>query len=336
MTEKDHLRRVLSSVLDAQVSLGAHGDQAWPVTVPDLAPSVQFKAIWVRRGWPSDVRRAIGRAPGATLVVAPAFSPGARHLLEARGLSWADETGGARIQAPGLIVRLDGEPMTEPKPREVSWSPIAVRAAESVLALAPAQITTGWLAEHAKCSVPRASGILQQWDGEGWTSKRGPARGRGASRAVDQAHAMLDAWTAHLNAAPLDRWFAHTTNRDLLAVQNRIIQAFDGLTFAWTGWPGAEELAPFVTQLPVLHLRVTEAVPRRDIESALRKAGLTMTDDAGRVELWRTNADAFDYGTASARGPLCSWPRVYADLVRIGGRGVDAAEHLRDVMNAGR
>ena len=34
---------------------------------------------------------------------------------------------------------------------------------------------------------------------------------------------------------------------------------------------------------------------------------------------------AFIYAVPSARGLLYSWPRVYADLVRIGGRGVDAA-----------
>lgn len=336
VSEKDRLRRVLSSVLGTEVTVGARGDQAWPVAVGATTPSARFEAIWVRRGWPADVQGAIDRAPGATLVVAPAFSPGARSLLTSRGLNWADDTGGARIAAPGLIVRLDGKPIPEPKSHGVSWSPVALRAAEAVLALAPAQLTTGWLAEHAKCSVPRASGILQQWDAEGWTSKHGPSRGRGASRAVDQPDALLEAWAAQLNAQPLDRWFAHTTDRDLLAVQARLTTALADATFAWTGWLAAEALAPFMTQLPVLHVRVDEAHLRRDLEPALRDAGLTPTDDAGRVEIWNTPADAFGFATTSPRGPLCSWPRVYADLVRIGGRGVDAAEHLRDVMKSSR
>lgn len=336
MGDKDRLRKVLSSVLDAEVAVGARGDRAWPVTVGATAPATRFEAIWVRRGWPADVQAAIDRAPGATLVVAPALSPGARSLLEHRGLSWVDDTGGARIAAPGLIARLDGKPIPEPKPKTVSWSPVALRAGEAVLALAPAQLTTGWLAEHAKCSVPRASGILQQWDAEGWTSKHGPSRGPGASRIVDRPDALLDAWAAHLNAQPLDRWFAHTTDRDLLAVQNRLTTALATATFAWTGWLAAEVLAPFMTQLPVLHFRVDEACLRRDLEPALRNAGLTPTDDAGRVEIWNTTADAFGFATTSARGPLCSWSRVYADLVRIGGRAADAAEHLHDVMRSNR
>jgi len=336
MIEKDRLRRVFSAVVDAEVTVGDRKDETWPVVVSGLKPPPRFRAIWVRRGWPADVRRAIDDAPAATLVAAPAFSPGARELLADRAVNWADETGGARIQAPGLIVRLDGEPISEPRSRELSWSPVAVRAAEAVLTVAPEQITTAWLAEHARCSVPRASGILQQWDAQGWTTKSGPARGRGASRAISEADPLLDAWTAHLNAKPLERWFAHTTNRDLLDVQAQVTKALASIAFAWTGWSAAAELAPFMTQLPVLHLRVDEAHTRRDIEPALRDAGLTITDDAGRVELWRTDADALLYAAASERGPLCSWPRVYADLVRIGGRGVDAAEHLRDAMKSER
>lgn len=334
MTEQDRVRRVLSAVLEAEVTIADLKDNTWPVTVRGPKPVPRFRATWVRRGWPSEVREAIERVPQATLVVAPSFSPGAREFLDQRALNWADEAGGARIHAPGLIVRLDGTPIAEPKPLAISWSPIALRAAEAILALAPEQITTAWLAEHAKCSVPRASGILQQWDAEGWTTKTGPTRGRGASRTLTDAGALLDAWSAHLNAKPLDRWFAHTTSRDLLAVEADITEALAGLAFAWTGWLAAGELAPFMTQLPVLHLRIGEGHPRRDLEPGLRKAGLTITDAAGRVELWPTNDAAFAYAAPSPRGPLCSWPRVYADLVRIGGRGVDAAEHLRDVMNS--
>src|SRR5215207_6379911 len=105
MTEKDRLRRVLSAVLEAEVTVDDLTANTWPVIVHGPKPMPRFRAIWVRRGWPADVQQAIERVPGATLVVAPAFSRGARELLERSALNWADETGGARIQAPGLIVR---------------------------------------------------------------------------------------------------------------------------------------------------------------------------------------------------------------------------------------
>ena len=147
---------------------------------------------------------------------------------------------------------------------------------------------------------------------------------------------MLGSWTAHLNAMPVERWFAHTTSRDLEDVQTRIADALGDATFAWTGWAAAQRLAPFVTQLPVLHLRVDERYAHRDLARPLRDAGLTLTDGAGRIELWRTQGNAFGLTTPSPVGPIVSWPRVYADLKRLGGRGGDAAEHLRDVMGRER
>jgi hypothetical protein len=59
VSEEDRIRRVLSSVLDAEVKVGARGDQAWRVTVGATTPFTRFDAIWVRRGWPADVRAAI-------------------------------------------------------------------------------------------------------------------------------------------------------------------------------------------------------------------------------------------------------------------------------------
>jgi hypothetical protein len=64
---------------------------------------------------------------------------------------------------------------------------------------------------------------------------------------------MLESWAMHLNATPVERWFAHTTSRDLQDVQTRLAKAFDAVAFGWTGWSAAQQLAPFVTQLPVLH-----------------------------------------------------------------------------------
>jgi hypothetical protein len=270
-------------------------------------------------------------------VVAPELSPGARRLLDERGINWVDETGAASLRGEGLLVRVDRAPISkDPQPQGASWSQIAGLAAEAILAARPAQITTAWIAEHAGCSIARASRILAGWDQEGWTAKQGPARGRGAHRVLEHPDAMLGSWTAHVNAMPVERWFAHTTSRDLEDVQTRLANALSGVTFGWTGWAAAQQLAPFVTQLPVLHVRVDERYAHRDLSPRLRDAGLTVTDDAGRIELWRTPGNIFGLTTPSPVGPIVSWPRVYADLKCLGGRGDDAAEHLRDVIEQER
>ncbi len=201
-----------------------------------------------------------------------------------------------------------------------------------MLALRPEQISIKWVAEHARCSPARASAILQDFDSESWTVKRGASRGRSAYRTLEQPEELLDSWSYNLNNHAVERWFAHSTTRDVHELQARLGNALRPLAFGWTGWAAAEQLAPFVTQLPVLHLRISEGYARRDIEPAFQQAGVTLTHDAGRIELWRTPQDVLHDTTPSLQGPLLTWPWVYADLQRIGGRGEDAAAHLRDVM----
>lgn len=336
MDEKDRIARAVSAVIDADVRVQPAGDDTHVTRIVGLPREPRFRAAWVRRGWPADVRAQLDRSPAVTLVVAPELSSGARRLLDERAINWVDETGAASLRGDGLLVRIDRAPAPQdPEPRGASWSQAAALAAEAVLARRPAQITTAWIAEHAGCSLARASRILAGWDEEGWTAKQGPARGRGAHRVLVQPEAMLACWTAQLNSRPVERWFAHATSRDLNALRSRLAGALGDVSFGWTGWAAAQQLAPFVTQLPVLHLRVDERYARRDVAPRLRAAGFTLTDDAGRVELWRTPADALALATPSPSGPVVSWPRVYADLERLGGRGHDAAEHLRDVMESG-
>ena len=337
MDEKDRIARAVSTVLDTDVLVRPAADGTHALRVVGLPRQPRFHAAWVRRGSPAEVRARLEDSPAVTLVVAPELSSGARQLLDERAINWVDETGAASLRGQGLLVHVARAPAPkDPEPRGASWSEIAVLAVEATLAAGPAQITTAWIAEHAGCSIARASRILTGWDQEGWTAKQGPARGRGAHRVLEHPDAMLESWTAHLNAMPVERWFAHTTSRDLDGVQARVTHALGDVAFGWTGWAAAQQLAPFVTQLPVLHLRVDERYAHRDLAPRLQDAGLTLTDDAGRIELWRTPGNAFRLTTPSPSGPLVSWPRVYADLKRLGGRGNDAAEHLRDVMEPER
>jgi hypothetical protein len=333
VSEKNRVRQAVASALDADVDVREGSDGTWHLAVSGTRRQPRFRTLWLRRGWPADVRTAVERFPQATLVVAPALSSGARTLLEDQQVNWVDETGAASVRGDGLLVRIDrGSAPTDPKPARSQWSPASVLAAEAMLVLQPSQISTGWLAKHAGCSVPRASGILQRFDEEGWTVKRGPLRGRGAHRTLEQPGALLTSFADYINNRPLERWFAHSTTRDLDALQRRLAETLSPFTYAWTGWAAAEHLAPFVSQLPVLHLRISDEYLRRELEPVLSDAGITLTQDAGRIELWRTPAQELRHVTPSPEGPLLAWPRVYADLQRLGGRGLDAAEHLRETV----
>lgn len=333
MDEKTRIVHAVSSVLHADVEMRGNRDGTWRLAVLDVAGRPRFRTAWIRAGWPAEVRAALDRSPDLTLAVAPVFSSGARRLLEDQQVSWIDETGAANVREAGLLVRVDqGPARDDPAPHLARWSDTSVLAGAAMLTLRPERISVKWVADQAHCSPARASAILQGFDGEGWTVKRGAERGRSAYRTFEQPVALLGSWSDYLNNRAVKRWFAHSTSRDLHELQHRIGDALPPLMFGWTGWAAAEQLAPFVTQLPVLHLRVSENHTQRDIEPALQRAGVTLTQDAGRIELWRTPREALRHSTLSASGPLMAWPWVYADLLRLGGRGNDAAEHLRDVM----
>jgi hypothetical protein len=335
MREKDRIARALRSVLGADLHVERARGDGYRVRLLELAGEPQFSAEWIRRGWPAEVRAQLDRSPDLTLLVAPEFSSGARRVLDERAINWVDETGAASLRAPGLLVRIDRAPAPkDPETQAASWSASSLLAADAVLTHRPAQITTAWIAEHTGYSIPRVGKILAGWDHEQWTVKQGPPRGRGAHRVLVQPGAMLASWTAHLNAVPLERWFGHATSRDLETLTGRLADALDDWSFAWTGWVAAGRLAPYLTQLPVLHLRVDERYTSAELAPSLRSAGVTLTEDAGRIEFWRTSADALRLAAPSAIGPIVSWPRVYADLQRLGGRGQDAAEHLREVAES--
>jgi hypothetical protein len=125
---------------------------------------------------------------------------------------------------------------------------------------------SSWATSGTSARPPSAPTAAPRWPSSSSTTSSPARPGRSLSASAScptswatcssrrpaprSAGALLDAWSAHLNAKPLDRWFAHTTSRDLLAVEADVTEALTGLAFAWTGWLAAAELAPFMTELP--------------------------------------------------------------------------------------
>ncbi|WP_093180533.1 hypothetical protein [Sanguibacter gelidistatuariae] len=98
-----------------------------------------------------------------------------------------------------------------------------------------------------------------------------------------------------------------------------------------TGWLGLERLAAFSTSTPTYEAYVdAEIFDQPGLKRSMTDRGPVVAD-GGRVtfyrgmakreqNIWRTGVD----------GTTVSLPRLYADLLRSGVRGRDAAEHLRE------
>lgn len=302
--------------------------------------TVSLRAHWVGAGWPQDVRETLTtlhvdlRWPSDLILVARRFSPGALELIDSRGGNWADESGGANIVAPGLLVAREAPRVDQLQgERSLSWSPSASDIAELLLAGAwPEGFGTTELANLSGWSAPQVSQVLQSFDRQGWTSKYGPGRGRGAKRELADLDGLLESWSTAVDAGAASvREASKTVGDPVRFLQEDLMPALDDhVRWALTGWAAGQEAAPFLTTVPTLQIYVHEEDMGLALEEAMRESGLRDVPEGGRVQFLAAPPSILGRTWTHGDLPLASAPRIYADLQRLGPRGVEAAEHLKE------
>ena len=300
--------------------------------------STALRVQWVGGGWPQDVREALERFqndegwPRDLVLIGRQFSSGARALLKDAGANWADQTGAARIVAPGLLVSKEGEAETASRPG-LTWSQSAVEIAELLLGQTwLLGFGTTELANLSLWSTPRVSQVLQMFDEQGWTGKYGPGRGRGAKRELVDPDGLLESWTEAVGGQEVRRREASRTTRDPVAfLRDELAQALtEDVRWALGGWAAAQEVAPFVTTVPTLQIHVHEDDFRAPLEKAMRRAELREVGEGGRIQFLAAPPSLLSRSWSTSGVPLASTPRIYADLEGLGPRGREAAEHLKE------
>lgn len=340
MVESSRAGKIVSEALDGVVVEPASdwGRPDLVVRTRDRA-TIMIEVKWAGEGWPQDVRRAAEDVPDPwpadVLLLARHLSPGAIEWLRERGANWADESGQARIHGPrGLIViREPRSPRASRKPaRPFTWSASAITVAEAILSSEDRPLRVTELAEQTSWSVPQVANVLAAFDTQGWTVKRGAARGPRARRDLVDADAMLAAWSEAVTAKPRPTRNAYRAGRDVMRLlRDDLVPALNrNADWALSGWAALELMAPFTTTIPSLHVYVAENDFAGALSETLTQAGLREVDEGGRVTFWRTDAHALAIATERDGIPISSPPRVYADLTGFGARGLDAAAHLKD------
>ena len=284
-----------------------------------------FQVVSAGAGLPRDVDRVTFRLDPETIVVARRFTAKARAKLNAARQNWVDESG-AHIRAAdgGLIVLVDGDPA----PRDeaaTGFSPAAVRVGERLLIVGDVE-QVAQISAAARVSKGRVAQVLRWFDERGFTLKHG-GRGPRSGRSLDTA-ALLEAWVAEVASEDPLALLAHTAAREPLRELENITRGLRaaGLDHRLTGWVGLERTAPFLTATPSMHIYLDEA-GFAGISDKLAHLGLVEVPEAGAVTFWRAPDVTFTAGQCSdAVHPA----RLMADLIRLGGRGVDAAEHVRE------
>ncbi len=110
-------------------------------------------------------------------------------------------------------------------------------------------------------------------------------------------------------------------------------RTFDNNGTAWaaTGMLASSILAPIITDFGSYQVYV-EAKDMTDLELIAKNANLKPLK-GGRLSLTAYPRSLTDLTLYKNGIRVASWPRVYADLMTVGVRGEEAAQHLEEVMN---
>jgi hypothetical protein len=295
-----------------------------------------MRAMWAGEGWPADVHAVADSIPDPWprdhVVAARRLSPGSLEFLRERDANWADESGQARIKAAGLLVLREPAPERGPAPG-FAWSPSALAVGEALLTGDwPDGIRTTDIATTAGWSPPQVSQVLSAFDDRGWTLKVGPSRGPGARRELADAEGLLGEWAdAIARQEPEIRLVHRVVRAPMRFLREELAPTLDAnVRWALTGWAAADVLAPLVSQVPSLQIYVHTDDFVGPLDTVIESLGLADVSEGAAIEL--REAPPFALGASSTRNglTLASGPRVYADLLAMGGRGEDAAAHLKE------
>ncbi|MEX0972386.1 MAG: hypothetical protein WDZ46_03915 [Solirubrobacterales bacterium] len=299
---------------------------------------IEIEVKWAGEGWPQDVRRVAAtvgeRWPENAVLLARSLSPGAIEWLRRRGANWADEAGQARIVGPGgmVVIREPAQsPDKQSASRSFSWSKSAIAIAEAILVHEDRPLRVAELAEESDWSTAQAAKILKAFDGQGWTAKHGGSRGIGARRVLVDANGLLAAWSAAVADSPRTTRIAHRATKDVMALlHDDLVPALEQTSgWAVSGWAGLELVAPFATTTPSLHIYIADTAFAAPLSDAIEEAGLREVDEGGRVTFWAADARILAFSRQIKDVPVVSAPRLFADLSSFGGRGGDAADHVK-------
>lgn len=300
---------------------------------------------WAAEGWPEDISRVLEHhdshhEPELLVIAARSLSPGSLERIARRGMGWVDETGAARIVLPsGLAVYRERSRRAPQPPAAFTWTPAAIAVGEALLTLQDASVRS--LHAATDVSLGRISSILQAFDTEGFTRKEPAEDQIHLSRALADREGLLRSWVPAAGKQRRSQWMLTRAERDPLKYFTEELVPLLGPhgTWALTGPAAAQLEAPYLTTVGTVHVYVDSGFPER-LQSLQRTAGLMPVDQGARFEFWLATSTTLRLSRPTRDQPgsgimIADLPRVYADLLALGGRYEEAGGHLREVTNLG-
>jgi hypothetical protein len=268
-----------------------------------------------------------------SFVVAERLPEHVRRELESAGCAYADGTGAAHIDVPGLYVHIEGH---SNRRRTTGHAPagigvVGVRTIQSLLAEPGREWSVPELARAAASSTGEAHRVLARLQDEGLVAATG--RARSLRRTVANPGDLLD-WLSTVPSARRirERRLAYvystdptklTTTLSARAVSAKLEYAFSGVAAAHIYG------ATVTTSVPITMLRIAPSVPLADACSRLQAEPV---DTGPNVVLVRDLGEVGVHGRQfNGPAPLASPVRVWLDMLDEP-RGEDAAALFREAV----
>jgi hypothetical protein len=258
------------------------------------------------------------------LVAVPFMGPAGQEQCDRVGVQWLDLSGNASIVAPGLRIKVLGQPNRfRHAGRPASpFAPKSSRVARWLLMHPGHSMTQRELGQATEMDEGYTSRIVAKLEADGLV-RREPNR----AIAVTNPALLLDAWREDYDFGKHRILKGHVPARSSEALLHRVADQLrdDGAPFAATGLAAAWLIEPFAG-----HRLVTVYAAAPPAQGVLQ--GLGFREEVPGSNLWLVvpaDAGVF-HGVSERQGLPCVHPiQVYVDLKAHPERAEEAAERLR-------
>lgn len=260
------------------------------------------------------------------VVIAEEMTDTAREILDKAGIGSVDGLGNVRLALPGLIMRVTG---TKRRPRSAATARLSGKSglvAQAMLLNVEQSWSVSELAKQCRVSPGLVHRVLQRLEHEGLVTAQGT--GPSKTRRLSNPTALLDLWAEEQRDPPSRQpafMLAQTPDQLIASLCASLETA--SVDYALTGAAAARKVAPFVTNVLVVHAWVAATV---DLIEVCNQIGATPVESGPNVVLLQERDNTpLAFRTRTDGEWLANMFRLYSDLQRDPRRGQEQGEHLR-------